>query len=122
MSTPLHGRRILIVEDDMMIALLLEDMLAEIGCEVVGPANSVASALALAQAETFDAAILDINLGSESAFPVADVLREKAVPIIFSSGYGSGGLRDEDKACPVLGKPFRAAELNAILTAALAVR
>ena len=116
----LHGRRILIVEDDMMIAMLLEDMLAEVGCLVVGPASTVATALAMAgDGKTIDAAILDINLGAESAFPVADALRAMGVPIIFSSGYGSAGLRESDRGSAVLSKPFRADELSSVLTAAL---
>ena len=116
----LSGARILIVEDDMMIAMLLEDMLGELGCHVIGPANTLATALAAASDETIHAAILDVNLGAESAFPVADVLRARGVPIIFSTGYGDAGLRDQDRSALVLGKPYRAEDLSAALNTALA--
>lgn len=116
-----EGRRVLVVEDEMMIAMLVEDMLADVGCVIVGPAHSLDSALELARGgEALDAAILDVNLAGQPVFAVADVLRERGVPTIFSTGYGESGLRDGDKGSPVLQKPFRAAELVAALTQALA--
>ncbi len=114
------GRRVLVVEDEMMIAMLVEDMLAELGCSVVGPAHALADALDLARTEIgLDAALLDVNLGGQSVFAVADALREKGVPAIFSTGYGDAGLRDIDRGSPVLQKPFRAGDLARALTAAL---
>ena len=120
-ETPvLAGRRILVVEDEMMIAMLVEDMLLELGCTVVGPAHGLAEALALAQSEPgLDAALLDVNLGGQPVFPVADALREKGVPAIFSTGYGDAGLRDIDRGSPVLQKPFRAGDLARALGEAL---
>ena len=115
-------RRVLVVEDDAMIAMMIEDMLADLGCLVVGPATSLSGALALAGGEApFDVAILDVNLGGEPVFPVADVLRARGAPMIFSTGYGEGGLREADKGCAVLHKPFRASELIAALGAAFGV-
>ena len=120
-DTPvLAGRRILVVEDEMMIAMLVEDMLLELGCTGVGPAHGLAEALALAQSEPgLDAALLDVNLAGQPVFPVADALREKGVPAVFSTGYGDAGLRDIDRGSPVLQKPFRAGDLARALGEAL---
>ena len=119
-SEPLQGRRILVVEDEMMIAMLVEDMLGELGCTVVGPAHALPAALELASGATeIDAALLDINLGGQPVFAIADALRARGVPMIFSTGYGESGLRDVDRGMPVLQKPFRASDLAAALNAAL---
>jgi CheY-like chemotaxis protein len=120
-DTPvLAGRRILVVEDEMMIAMLVEDMLLELGCSVVGPVHALAEALELARSEAgLDAALLDVNLAGQPVFPVADALREKGVPAIFSTGYGDAGLRDIDRGAPVLQKPFRAGDLARALEEAL---
>jgi CheY-like chemotaxis protein len=116
----LQGRRVLLVEDEAMIAMLLEDMLGDLGCEVVGPAYALAPALALAGEAPIDVAILDVNLAGLPVFEVADALRARSVPMVFSTGYGDGGLREVDRAAPVLGKPFRAGELASALRKALA--
>jgi CheY-like chemotaxis protein len=119
-TSALVGRRILVVEDEMMIAMLVEDMLAELGCSVVGPAHALEAALNLARTEQgIDAALLDVNLGGQPVFAVADALREKGVPAIFSTGYGDAGLRDIDRGSQVLQKPFRAGDLAKALNAAL---
>jgi len=120
-DTPvLAGRRILVVEDEMMIAMLVEDMLLELGCTVVGPVHALAEALELARTEPgLDAALLDVNLAGQPVFPVADALREKGVPAIFSTGYGDAGLRDIDRGSPVLQKPFRSGDLARALGEAL---
>jgi CheY-like chemotaxis protein len=116
----LAGRRVLLVEDEAMIAMLLEDMLGDLGCQVVGPAYALAPALELAATHEFiDVAILDVNLAGRPVFEVADALRARRVPVIFSTGYGDAGLRDIDHGSPVLGKPFRAADLAAVLRKAL---
>jgi CheY-like chemotaxis protein len=116
----LTGRRILVVEDELMIAMLVEDMLTDLGCSVVGPAHALADALALARSEPgIDAALLDVNLGGQPVFAVADALREMGVPAIFSTGYGDAGLRDVDRGAPVLQKPFRAGDLARALNEAL---
>ena len=96
----------------MMIAMLVEDMLGDLGCKVVGPAHGLETAMALANgAVDIDAALLDISLAGRSVFPVADALRAKGVPVIFATGYGDAGLREIDKDAPVLLKPYRAGEL-----------
>jgi CheY-like chemotaxis protein len=114
------GRRVLVVEDEMMIAMLVEDMLEELGCAVIGPAHALDAALQLAETESrIDAALLDVNLAGKPVFPVADALRLKGVPAIFSTGYGDAGLREADKGAPVLQKPFRAGDLARALHEAL---
>jgi CheY-like chemotaxis protein len=119
-AADLKGRRILVVEDEMMIAMLVEDMLADLGCDVVGPAHALDVALALARDEAgLDAALLDVNLGGQPVFAVADALKAKGVPAIFSTGYGDAGLREADRGALVLQKPFRAGDLARALTEAL---
>lgn len=119
-NEPFSGRRVLVVEDEVMIAMMVEDMLADLGCEVVGPAHTLAAALELARGDArIDAALLDVNLGGQPAFPIADALRARDVPIIFCTGYGQTGLRDVDRGGPVLQKPYRAADLRSALRQAL---
>ena len=114
------GRRVLVVEDEMMIAMLVEDMLEELGCAVIGPAHALDAALELAETESgIDAALLDVNLAGKPVFPVADALRQKGVPAIFSTVYGDAGLREADRGAPVLQKPFRAGDLAKALSEAL---
>lgn len=111
----LKGLRVLVVEDEMMVSMLIEDMLGDLGCHVVGPAARLDEALSLAQNAELDCAVLDVNLGGQSTFPVADLLREKGAPFAFATGYGDAGLRDVDKGAPVLQKPFRESDLARVL-------
>ncbi|HQP19960.1 MULTISPECIES: response regulator [Phenylobacterium] len=111
----LAGLRVLVVEDEMMVSMLIEDMLGDLGCHVVGPAARLDEALSLAQTAELDCAVLDVNLGGQSTFPVADLLREKGAPFAFATGYGDAGLRDVDRASPVLQKPFREVDLRRVL-------
>jgi CheY-like chemotaxis protein len=116
----LAGRRVLVVEDEMIVAMLLQDMLADLGCAVVGPAHVLEDALDLARREhRLDVALLDVNLAGKPVFAVADALRELGVPAIFSTGYGDAGLREVDRGAPVLQKPFRVGDLARALAAAL---
>ena len=109
----LAGKRILVVEDEALVAMLLEDILADFGCEVVGPAMRLDEGLELARMNGLDAAILDINLGGERSYPIADILDAKRVPLIFVTGYGhSGRPGKEDR---VLQKPYRSPQLAAAL-------
>ena len=98
--------RVLVVEDEALVAMLIEDMIHDSGDEVVGSAGKLTDAVALAQETQADVALLDINLGGALAYPVADVLRERGVPIVFTSGYGSAGLIERFQDCPMLDKPF----------------
>lgn len=109
------GRRILVVEDEPIIAMALEDMLLDLGCEVVGPASNLPEALALAERETIDAALLDININSGRSYVVADELRRRAVPFAFATGYGEEGIENGGGDAPVLQKPYRQAQVEAAL-------
>lgn len=117
MSEPgdLKGLRVLVVEDEMMVSMLIEDMLGDLGCTVVGPASRLEEAVELVGSAEIDCAVLDVNLGGQPIFPVADLLREKGAPFAFATGYGDAGLRDADRGTPVLQKPFREGDLARVL-------
>jgi CheY-like chemotaxis protein len=102
----LPGLRILVVEDEMLVAMLLEDMLTSLGCQVIGPVGSVSSALRLVDSERLEAAVLDVNLGSEMVYPVADVLEAARIPYVFITGYGPTGLAGVYRDHPTIQKPF----------------
>lgn len=114
--------RVLVVEDEAMIAMLVEDMVIDFGSEVVGPVARMDQAISLALSAELDAAILDINVGGSVVFPVADILDGRGVPVIFATGYGSAGLPARFRGSPVLPKPFSGQSLAAALRGALAGR
>lgn len=114
-ASGLEGLKVLVVEDEMMVSMLIEDMLADLGCTVVGPASRLDEAIALANSADLDCAVLDVNLGGQPIFPLADLLREKGKPLAFATGYGDAGLREADRGTPVLQKPFREGDLARIL-------
>lgn len=115
----LEGRRVLVVEDEAAISLLLEDMLLDFGCEVVGPAGRLPVALRLVEAGGIDVAILDVNVAGEPIYPVADALAAKGIPLVFSTGYGSGGIDGPYRDRPVVQKPFSQSDLERQLKVAL---
>ena len=117
----LNGLRILVVEDEAAISLLLEDMLLDFGCELVGPAARLSAALDIAARETIDLAILDVNVAGEPIYPVAEALAERGVPFVFSTGYGSAGIKDAFRDRPVLQKPFAQHDLKQKLLMARAI-
>jgi CheY-like chemotaxis protein len=112
MNSPFSGRRVLLVEDEMLVVWLLEDMLADLGCAVVGPAASVNQALAMIDAEAIDVAVLDVNLNGQMSYPIADALATRGVPFVFSTGYDKDTLLDGYRIFPVLQKPFHLSELS----------
>jgi CheY-like chemotaxis protein len=112
MNSPFSGRRVLVVEDEMIVAWLLEDMLADLGCAVVGPAARVNQALAMIDAEAIDVAVLDVNLNGQMSYPIADALAARGVPFVFSTGYDKDRLLDGYRTFPVLQKPFHRSELG----------
>lgn len=118
----LQGLRVLVVEDEAAISLLLEDMLLDFGCEVIGPAARLAAALDAVERETVDLAILDVNVAGEPIYPVAETLARKGVPFVFSTGYGSAGIRDLYRDRPVLQKPFAQHDLRQKLVLARTAR
>ncbi|HEY0205897.1 MAG TPA: response regulator [Acetobacteraceae bacterium] len=111
--TSLAGRRILVVEDDMLIAVLIEEALQELGCTVVGPVGRLDAALHLAGNEALDAAILDVNIRGGLVYPVAERLRSRSVPIALASGYGDWALPAAFRDQPRLTKPFTRDDLEA---------
>jgi DNA-binding response OmpR family regulator len=102
--------------------MLLEDMLQDLGYEVVGPEARVSEALACVAGGDLDAAILDVNVHGELNYPIAEVLAARGIPFMFSTGYGDHVLPAEWKAHPVIGKPFMQADLEAALAALLSGR
>ena len=106
----LAGSRILVIEDEPLVAMMVEDMLVECGVEVVGPASTLAEALALAGAAEFDAALLDLNLNGERSDGVAALLRERGIPFVYATGYGAAA---DDAA--TLTKPYRREQMEAAL-------
>lgn len=114
------ARRVLIIEDEMLIALMLQDMLEEAGFAVAGMAHSLGAGLDLARTADAQLAILDINLNGEESYPIADVLRGRGIPFIFSTGYGLGNAKADVYGVPQLVKPYQQDLLNAAITSALA--
>lgn len=116
MSTnDLNGVRVLLVEDQMIVALQIEDMLRAVGCEVVGPVGTLQAAITLAQAEALDVALLDINLDGEKVYPTAEELQARGIPFILASGYGESTLPEKWRDQPRLSKPFRREQLEQLL-------
>jgi CheY-like chemotaxis protein len=112
----LYGLRVLVVEDETMVAMMLEDMLAEFGCVIAGVAGTVAQAMERVQSsDEIDAAILDVNVGGEKIYPVADALVEREVPFVFSTGYGPGDLAQRYPNSQTLAKPYEAEALADVL-------
>ena len=114
------AKRVLIVEDDVMIRMLIEDMLTELGYAVTAQAAKIAEALAAAQNADIDVAILDLNLNGETTGPVAKALAARGKPFVFATGYGEHGLPPEFRDRPLLKKPFQMEGLKRMLDAALA--
>ena len=107
----LAGKRVLVVEDEMLVALLVEDVLLEAGCIVVGPFSRVPAGLAAARTAMVDVALLDVNVANEKVFPIAYALEERHIPFLFVTGYGDAALlrdRPDWEACP---KPFQPGQL-----------
>ena len=122
MTTALQGRRVLVIEDESLVAMLLETILEDMGCTPVGPASNVDEGEAIARDTVdLDAALLDVNLAGRQVFPVAAVLKARGVPFVFSTGYGESGLPDEWRGNPTIQKPFTEAAVRDALMQALGV-
>ncbi len=117
----LAGSRLLLVEDEAMVAMMIEDQLTALGCVVVSVVASVSAGLAAIdrKASALDAAVLDVNLGNEKVYPVAERLKERGIPFIFSTGYGLAGIAPGFSGIPAIAKPFGSKALEATLVSAL---
>ena len=116
MDSLLFGRRILLVEDEVMVSWALEQAIVSLDCVVVGPAARISQALAMVETEVFDAALLDINLNGENSYPVADALIARGLPFVFATGYNKDSAPHGYEGFPRLQKPFSIPELRDALT------
>ena len=114
-ASDLAGLRVLVVEDEMLVSLLIEDTLTESECIVVGPYDRVPAALEAARTLMLDAAVLDVNLAGTKVYPVAEMLSARGVPFLLLSGYGAGAVPIEHPSWPMCSKPFRPELLLAML-------
>lgn len=106
------GKRVLIVEDEPLVAMHLEDTLSNMGCQLAGSARTAAQAIRLLDSGPVDFAVLDINLGAaETSYPVADVLTARGIPFTFLTGYSEGAIAAPYRDRPRLQKPFGEASL-----------
>jgi CheY-like chemotaxis protein len=117
-SMEVRGKRVLLVEDDNLVAMLVEDMLNELGYELRRNPRNVAEALVAVEKGGFDIAILDVNIAGEKVYPVADSLCAAGIPFVFSSGYGLASLPEPYASTVVVPKPYRLDDLKAALTEA----
>lgn len=115
----LANRQVLVIEDESMVAMLIEDMLGEIGCKIVGSASRFDDAAEKATSLSFDVAILDINLRGRQTLPIAEALADRNCAFIFATGYGVIGIPEPLRKVPVLQKPFQQRDLERALRAAL---
>ena len=120
MTNALQGRRILVIEDESLVAMLLETILDDMGCTVVGPESNIDDGLRAATTEgALDAALLDVNVAGREVFPVAEALKARGVPFVFSTGYGEAGLPEHWRGNPTIQKPFTEAAIRDALMKAL---
>lgn len=120
MTQILTGRRVLVVEDESLVAMLLETILEDMGCTPVGPAGTIEDGLAMvADPATLDAALLDVNVAGRQVFPVAEALKARGVPFVFSTGYGESGLPDAWRGHATVQKPFTEAAIREALMKAM---
>jgi CheY-like chemotaxis protein len=115
---PSTGKRVLLVEDEMMIRMLLEGMLDDLGHTVAGEAGAIDEALVLAKDAEFDIALLDVNLNGRPITPVVDILIKRGLPFVFASGYGQAGVPEPYRGSPTLQKPFQVEALAEAIEAA----
>lgn len=108
-------RRVLVVEDEVIVAMLIEDMLNDLGYQVVALTTHLDEALTFARTMPVDLAVLDVNLNGQQSYPVADALHARGVPFVFATGYGSKILPSPYASVPTLQKPFQITDLQRVL-------
>ncbi len=116
----LSGKRVLIVEDDSLICMLIEDFLNDLGCNVVATAAQLEDGLSKAKSMMIDVAVLDINLEGQLSYPIAHALKGREIPFLFATGYGHSGVPQTFEGVPVLSKPFGVQALSEALVRATA--
>src|SRR4051794_35465473 len=121
-GTDLTNVRVLVVEDEMLVSLLIEEALTDSQCVIVGPYDRVPAALEAARTLALDAAVLDVNLAGTMVYPVAEVLFARGIPFILLSGYGPGAAPIEHASWPVCSKPFKVEQLTTMLAEQIAAR
>lgn len=115
----MNDRRVLLVEDEMLVAMTLEDMLIELGYRIAGIATNLETAVESARNLEFDLAFLDINLNGHYSLPVAEILQQRCIPFIFQTGYGAQGVDIGGFHAAVVTKPFTAADIERAIEAAV---
>jgi DNA-binding response OmpR family regulator len=118
----LAGLRVMLVEDEDLIAMMVEEFLNDLGCEVTGTAARLEDALAMARTLEADVAVLDVNLNGTLSYPVAELLQTRGIAFLFATGYGVTGLPGTLAGTPVLSKPFTAKQLGDALCSAVGPR
>lgn len=122
MTNALQGRRVLVIEDESLVAMLLETILEDMGCAVVGPESNIDDGLTAATTEGgLDAALLDVNVAGREVFPVAEALKARGVPFVFSTGYGEAGLPEHWRGHPTIQKPFTEGAIRDALMTAMSI-
>jgi CheY-like chemotaxis protein len=111
--------KILIVEDESLVAMMIEDLLADLGHDVVAVAGRLEQGMQFASQLAIDFAVVDLNLNGERTFPIAEILRFRGIPLVFATGYGVSGLSDDWRGTPVVQKPFQPHELQNAIAKAL---
>lgn len=115
----LLGKRVLVIEDEMMVLMAIEDMLADLGCTSITVAGNMEKALDLVATQSFDLATLDVNLNGRRSYPVADALNDRGVPFAFSTGYGEHGVAEGHGGHLVLRKPYDRSQFTQVMRALL---
>lgn len=118
-KTAASSLQILVVEDESMVAMLIEDMLEDLGHKVIATSGRMPDASKLVSDSIADLAILDVNLNGEETYPLADSLAARQIPFIFATGYGASGIKPEWSGVPVLQKPFQSRELAQAINLAI---
>jgi len=116
MKTSLASKRVLVVEDELLVSMLIEDILADEKCQVIGPFTNVFDATSAARNESVDIALLDVNLRGEKVYPVAEILTKRGIPFVFLSGYGTDAIPHDHPGWRACSKPFSPNDLTRILT------
>ena len=111
-NNPEERKGWLVVEDEGLVSMLIEDAISDLGLSVVGPATGVRQAMALLRTENPEGALLDVNLGGEAVYPVAELLAQRRIPFVFITGYGKSGVAPAWSNRPVLQKPFMPAQIQ----------